>query len=148
MFCWNFAIIGLKRYYFLQDWKKAKKCPNGQILLFLENYFKKVQIRLIWSSKGQMATLNMICLCSYRMFVAALCIILTMTIQEFNIIWSYAPSTKLKLNNYFLRQNLFIGLQKNILNSATNFIKKYHARKYIENLLDHYISFDQQSQKP
>ncbi len=52
MFCCNLAKIGLKRYYFLQDWKKAKKRPNGQIILFLENCFKK----------GQMATLLGMCL--------------------------------------------------------------------------------------
>ncbi len=40
-----------KRYYFLQDWKKAKKRPNGQIILFLVNWFKK----------GQMATLINVC---------------------------------------------------------------------------------------
>jgi hypothetical protein len=28
MFCRNFAIRGLKRYYILQDMKKAKKWPN------------------------------------------------------------------------------------------------------------------------
>jgi hypothetical protein len=39
----NLAKIGLKRYYFLQDQKKAKKRPNGQIILFLENCFKKGQ---------------------------------------------------------------------------------------------------------
>ncbi len=48
MFHWNSAKIGLKIYYFLQDWNKAKKRPNGQIILFLENFFKK----------GQMATLR------------------------------------------------------------------------------------------
>ncbi len=47
MFCWNLAKIGQKRYYYLHDRKKAKKRPNGQIILFLENCFKK----------GQMATL-------------------------------------------------------------------------------------------
>jgi hypothetical protein len=43
MFCWNFAKIGLKRYYFPQDWKKAKKRQNGQILLFLETVSKKAK---------------------------------------------------------------------------------------------------------
>jgi len=36
IFCWNIAKIGLKRYYFLQNW-------NGQIILFWENCFKKCQ---------------------------------------------------------------------------------------------------------
>ncbi len=39
MFCLNLTKVGLKRYSFLQDWKK----PNGQIILFLKSCFKKGQ---------------------------------------------------------------------------------------------------------
>ena len=38
---------GLIKYCFLQLSEKAKKCPNGQITLFLANSFKKGQIWLI-----------------------------------------------------------------------------------------------------
>ncbi len=48
MFCRNFAKTVQKRYYFQQDLQKAKKWPNGQIILFLANCFKKGQIKLIW----------------------------------------------------------------------------------------------------
>ncbi len=41
MFCWNLAKIALKRYYFLQDWKKAKKRPNGQIIFISKKLFQK-----------------------------------------------------------------------------------------------------------
>jgi hypothetical protein len=37
-----------KRYYFHQDCRKAKKRPNGQIILFQAKWFKKGQMRLIW----------------------------------------------------------------------------------------------------
>jgi hypothetical protein len=37
-----------KKILFSSRLKKAKIRPNGQILLFLENRFKKGQIRLIW----------------------------------------------------------------------------------------------------
>ncbi len=44
MFCRNLAKIGLKDTGFF----KIKKRPNVHIILFLENCFKKGQIRLIW----------------------------------------------------------------------------------------------------
>jgi hypothetical protein len=46
-----------KKILFPSGLKKAKKRPNSQIILFLENRFKKGQIKLLWPFKGQMATL-------------------------------------------------------------------------------------------
>jgi hypothetical protein len=43
MFCRNLAKMDLKRYYLLQD-QKSQKRPNGRIILFLENCFKKGQM--------------------------------------------------------------------------------------------------------
>jgi len=49
--CSDLSKTGLKIYSFCQHSKKAKKWPNGQIILFLANSFKKGQIGQIWPLK-------------------------------------------------------------------------------------------------